>query len=215
MTNEGEVRIGVVASTPLRLLGLAAILERIPGVRVVELELDAAAYEEGLGLLVLDLRTPMDTVLFAVGRVLRQQPASRILVLGHTAILEEVQTLIAAGAKGFLPENASEDEIRMAAEVVLDGSIWGPRKVLARLIEEKLAVESAAPEDGAFEVLFSQRQREVLSFLKHGRSNTEIAAALDVEESTVKAHISKMMRKAHANSRLELTMRAIAAGQSS
>jgi len=203
----------VVASTPLRLLGLAAILQKIRGVRVVELELDAAAYEAGLALLVLDLRTPIDTVLYAVARVLREQPASRILVVGEAVAMEEVQTIIAAGAKGFLPENASEDDIQMAAKVVLDGSIWGPRKVLARVIEENLADKAAAPKEDTVELLLSQRQREVLSLLKQGRSNTEIAATLGVEESTVKAHISKMMRKTHANSRLELTMRAIAAGQ--
>ncbi len=210
MTKEqSNIRVGIVASTPLRQLGLSAILEEMPGVRTVALELDAAVYEEGLGMLVLDVRTPLDTVVYAVGRVLQQQPQSRILVLGEAVVIDEVQTIIAAGAKGFLAENASESEIKMAASVVLDGAIWGPRKVLARLIEEKRTAEVVEPEGVRFDAVLSERELEVLELLKHGRSNSEIAAVLGVEEATVKSHISKMMRKTHARSRLELTLRAL------
>lgn len=215
MNDEQQIRVGVVGSTPLRLLGLTAILEEIRGVKAVDLELDAAAHEDGLSLLVLDLRTPIDTVLYAVARVLREQSEIRILVLCEAVEAEAVQTILAAGAKGFLSQNASEAEIKMAAQVVLDGSIWGPRKVLARLIEEKQAVEAVEPQEERVEVALSQREREVLSLLKQGRSNGEIATVLGTVETTVKSHVGKIMRKTRARSRLELALRAVGAAKES
>ena len=54
-----------------------------------------------------------------------------------------VERVIGAGAKGYLTHGASESELRMAIEIILDGSVWAPRKVLARLLERGLAEQKA------------------------------------------------------------------------
>ena len=131
------------------------------------------------------------------------------MVMGEMMLPEEVQAVIGAGAKGFVSETASVSEVVMAVEVVLDGSIWAPRKVLAALIES-----GGAPgqRDGVvvpIEPLLTERERDVLNLLMNGRSNREIAAAMGIEPATVKAHLGRMLRKTQATNRVELTLRAI------
>jgi DNA-binding NarL/FixJ family response regulator len=53
------------------------------------------------------------------------------------------------------------------------------------------------------------REREVLHLLKEGGSNRDIAAAMGIDEVTVKAHLGRMLRKTGASNRVELTLRAL------
>jgi DNA-binding NarL/FixJ family response regulator len=96
----------------------------------------------------------------------------------------------------------------MAMGVVLEGSIWGPRKVLARLIQANAAREAAARLPPVEESL-TEREMEVLNLLTNGRSNREIADVLGVEEATIKAHMGRMLHKTKASNRVELTLRTL------
>ena len=57
---------------------------------------------------------------------------------------------------------------------------------------------------------FTPKEREVLTWLTQGRSNREIAATMHIDEATVKAHLGRMLRKAKASNRVELTLRVLA-----
>jgi DNA-binding NarL/FixJ family response regulator len=133
--------------------------------------------------------------------------------MGEPLSPDQIQAVIGAGAKGFLLRGAGVSEISMAVEIVLDGSIWAPRKVLARLVEAGTAgVESVAPaavKAESVEEMITGREREVLHLLMNGRSNREIAAAMGIEQATVKAHLGRMLRKTRAKNRVELTLRAM------
>jgi DNA-binding NarL/FixJ family response regulator len=203
-----QVRIGVVATTPLRLMGLASILEDALGVVTIPLELDAASAEEDMDALLVDLNVPIETMLHIVGRLRAEQPELKILVMGVAMSMEDVQALVGSGVKGFLLDNSGESEIRMAMGVVLEGSIWGPRKVLARLIQANAAREAAARLPPVEESL-TEREMEVLNLLTNGRSNREIADVLGVEEATIKAHMGRMLHKTKASNRVELTLRTL------
>jgi len=89
----------------------------------------------------------------------------------------------------------------MAVQIVQDGSIWAPRKVLARLLDRRNDRSSPAGKP-----VFTARERDVLGLLHAGRSNREIAKALNIDESTVKAHIGRLMRKVGVSNRIALTM---------
>jgi DNA-binding NarL/FixJ family response regulator len=135
------------------------------------------------------------------------------VVMGEPLTPEQIQAVIGAGAKGFLLRSAGENEISMAVEIVLDGSIWAPRKVLARLVEAGTAgAEGTVParaKTESVEEMITGREREVLHLLMNGRSNREIAAAMGIEQATVKAHLGRMLRKTRAKNRVELTLRAM------
>jgi DNA-binding NarL/FixJ family response regulator len=209
MTTEAPARIGLVASDPLRLVGMEAILADLPGMQAVPLELDQIGSAPGLAVLMLEARSGGDALQDLISRLRREYPQIRIVVVGEGLDPLLIETVIGAGAKGYLAETASEAEIRMALEVVLDGSVWAPRKVLAKLLEGGSASSSSTPAGDSIVRRMTAREREVLEHLMDGRSNRAIAEALGIDEATVKAHLGRMLRKTGAHNRVELTLRAI------
>ena len=208
-------RVGIVAADPLRSLGLEAILETEPRLETMTLDLERALAADDLSAVLLDERSVGDRLTETISRLRRDHSAMKIIVMGELTVPEHVQSVIAAGAKGYLAETAGENEIRMCLEVVLDGSVWAPRKVLARLIDAG-GVQSAGttpvtpplPGDSV-ENKMTPRELDVLRLLMDGRSNRDIAQAMGIDEVTVKAHLGRMLRKVGASNRVELTLRAM------
>jgi DNA-binding NarL/FixJ family response regulator len=126
-------------------------------------------------------------------------------VIGLEERHEYIQQVIGAGAKGYLSHTARESEIRLAIEIVRDGSVWAPRKVLARLLE----ASTAEGRGTSAEPKFTEREAQVLKLLIAGRPNREIAEALGIDAATVKAHVGRLMRKVGVENRIALTMQAV------
>jgi DNA-binding NarL/FixJ family response regulator len=210
VTTPKKAKVGVVAVDPLRSVGLLAILEDTADVEAVPMQLSEEIDLDGVDALLLDSRAPIEEMCDLVTRLRRDRPKVKIVVMGALREADHVQAIIGAGAKGYLPETASEGEIRMAMDVVLDGSIWAPRKVLARLIDAGGGAFSASATDGTTVVgVMTPRELEVLHLLMDGRNNRDIASAMGIDEVTVKAHLGRMLRKTRSNNRVELTLRAI------
>jgi DNA-binding NarL/FixJ family response regulator len=209
VTSSETACIGIVASDPLRLLGLMSILEETVGVRATALELEDAYTQPDIGVLVLGFRGPAEALTETIARLRRERPALKVVVMGESLAPSHVQAVIGAGAKGYLAETAGENEIKMAIDVVLDGSIWAPRKVLARLIDAGGSAAGSAMSDEPVAGKMTPREREVLHLLKEGGSNRDIALAMGIDEVTVKAHLGRMLRKTGASNRVELTLRAL------
>lgn len=196
---------GLIMSDELRIEGLRAILCADNGCRLVAVTSHHARDLEGLDLILLDsASTPL--LLEALESLRRASPRVRIMVMGPAASHEEIGHIILAGANGFLAYHASADELKMAVEVVLDGSVWAPRKVLANLLElanlQRKNAASAQPH-------FTPRELEVLRLLVLGQSNREIALGLAVDEGTIKAHLARLMRKVAVDNRTALSIKAI------
>jgi DNA-binding NarL/FixJ family response regulator len=207
-------QLGIVAADPLRSVGLLAILENLPGVRAIAMDLDAAFEREGLSAVLIDARSTGGMLIETISRLRRERPELKTIAMGEPLDPDHVQAVIGAGAKGYLAETAGEGEIRMAVEVVLDGSVWAPRKVLARLIDAggvpaaTASAEAAAAAESIAGKL-TPREREVLQLLMSGGSNRDIGTAMNIDEVTVKAHLGRMLRKTGASNRVELTLRAL------
>ncbi len=198
-------RIGLFATDALRIVGLKTILGDGETCEIVALTPPGSLDTSNLALAIID--SPEDGSVFElVAACRRLRPTLAVIVLGPETDPEHIGRIIGTGAKGYLSHAASEAELKMAIEVVRDGSVWAPRKVLARLLEHTLQ-EPAAPV--AAPVKFTRREREVLRLLVLGHPNRQIALALGVDEGTVKAHMGRLMRKAGVDNRTALSMRAI------
>jgi DNA-binding NarL/FixJ family response regulator len=210
MKIDGRVRVGVVAADPLRQLGLEAILAEAVGVTAVGLSLEKIAADKKLAALLIDVRSTGAGLVDIIARLRQDRGEMKIVVVGETLDPELIQAVIGAGAKGYLLETADEKEILMAMEVVLDGSVWAPRKVLAKLIDATMPAAAAggAAGDGVLSKM-TPREQEVLKLLMDGSSNRQIGKAMGIDEVTVKAHLGRMLRKTGASNRVELTLRAM------
>jgi DNA-binding NarL/FixJ family response regulator len=203
--SHGLFRIGLVATDALRILGLRTILGDGEQCEIVLLSPPGPADMAGLELAILDASIT-DEVFEVVSTFRRLRPNLKLIVLGSSNEPDHIQRVIGAGAKGYLSHTANEAELRMAISVVRDGSVWAPRKVLARLLERSLH-EPEEPKQAPVRV--TRREQEVLRLLVLGHPNRQIALALGVDEGTVKAHMGRLMRKAGVDNRTALSIRAI------
>ena len=136
-----------------------------------------------------------------------RMPGVAIVVLARVDNAATVEQALAAGARAVLPETAQVPEIRDCIRAVLRGKIWTRRE------SEACERQEAAPEIPARPSLaqrFTPKEGEVMQWLAQGRSNREIAKTMGIDEATVKAHLGRMLRKAKASNRVELTLRALA-----
>jgi DNA-binding NarL/FixJ family response regulator len=206
MSGEVQVRIGIVAADPLRALGLETILVENSALQPVVCGLHAAVGDRTLVALLLDDRFEGEDVIQTVTRLRRERPDMKLIVLGEAPDFEYIQAVVGAGARGYLLETTTEAEIRMAMNVVLDGSVWAPRKVLARLLDSTTENGIRGVDE---EVKFTAREKEVLRYLVTGLGNREIGESLGIDEKTVKAHIGRLMRKVRVTNRIGLTLHAL------
>jgi DNA-binding NarL/FixJ family response regulator len=197
--HEERVRVGLVVTDPLRMLGLQTIFDGDPKLQMVALTVPSNLDLNQFGLLILDAGCTEHFFELLAG-FRRKYARLKVIVVGSESDPEYVQQVIGSGAKGYLTHLAKESEIRMAIEIVLDGSVWAPRKVLAKLLESaNPIVPSEAPK-------ITAREGEVLRLLITGRGNREIATSLGIDEVTVKAHVGRLMRKMGVVNRIALTM---------
>lgn len=201
MPESNAPRIAIIASDTLRVAGL----EELIGDAALVQHISAPELLRGQDYEITILDEPTEELLLATISTLRRaRPGLRLIVLGASSDPERIQAAIAAGAKGYLSYTATANEVQMAISVVRDGSIWAPRKVLARLLDK------AGPEPRKHnDPYFTPREREVLTLLAEGNSNREIGAALGIDIATVKAHVSRLMRKVGVDNRVALTLKTL------
>jgi DNA-binding NarL/FixJ family response regulator len=210
LRNSKPIRIGVFTDEPLRLEGLAGIFEERPATGFAPLtpafgDLDELLSDRMLTFLVVDLNA-FPSGVGAVEDICRRRPDMRLIVIGPEANEKLIMDLVLAGARAYLDLKASPRLVRQAIEEVTSGSIWAPRRLLAKLIDQLLAVSDASLIDGPPHL--TERELQVLELILTARSNREIAQQLGIEESTVQAHVGRLMRKTGADNRINLLMRA-------
>jgi DNA-binding NarL/FixJ family response regulator len=207
-TSDGHLRLGLVATDPLRVLGLQTLFPEGGPVEVVPLSVPGALDASGVSLILIDAACT-DHVFELLATFRRTRPHLKLIVLGLEEEHEYIQRIIGAGAKGYLTHSAKESEIRLAIEIVQDGSVWAPRKVLARLLESSSASADAATVKAESALKLSKREMEVLRLLVAGRPNREIARALGIDVVTVKSHVGRLLRKVGVENRIALSVQAV------
>src|SRR5580658_5991203 len=207
MTNENAsiVRIGLLDFEPLRVTGLIEILAARSNFSVVSTDLSSAFRKPDFDLILLLARRHTESFIL-LGRLKVRYPRIKAIVMSTDSDDEAVVNAISAGAKGWLEETASPDQVLQAIDVVLSGSIWAPRKVLSKLVDRALG-NAPLPLRKRFP-RFTEREAEVLQQLVLARSNREIAQALSIREQTVKSYVARLMRKVGVDNRIALSMEA-------
>lgn len=201
-----RVRVGLLATDPLRLVGLQTVFGDDPGIEFVPLASSGALDVAGFALVIIDAGCT-DYLFELLSSFRRKYPRLKMIVMGTNGDFEFIQRVIGAGVKGYLTHTAKESEIRMAIEIVQDGSVWAPRKVLARLLESSGKSEAAAAARAVPKI--TKREEQVLRLLAAGQPNREIASTLGIDAVTVKAHVGRLMRKVGVENRIALTLHEI------
>jgi DNA-binding NarL/FixJ family response regulator len=199
------INIGILEEDPLRLIGFRSILDRVPDFRVIAMSVAEIATYSHVHLALLRNHSRgfpeiMDTLKIVL-------PAVRLIVTGTDMDEETILNALACGAKGYVNEGVPTSEIVQAIHTVHSGSVWVSRRVMSRFIERTGDSTRGRSRFGGS--MFTSREKQVLTMLVEGRSNKEIGGPLGIEERTVKAHVSSLMRKVGVTNRIALSTHAI------
>jgi DNA-binding NarL/FixJ family response regulator len=200
------IRVSVLESDPVRFLGLRTIFASQPEIQIETGTVDGvlAGPENQLVLMTANRGAAFYAGMSALKAA---RPEIRIIVTGPGNRDEDILRAVNSGAKGYVCEEASAEEFKKAIREVHSGSVWIPRRVLARFIERTTV--SARRIEPRSEEKISDREREVLRLLVAGCSNREIANELGIIERTVKAHVAQLLRKVGVTNRIALSVHAV------
>lgn len=179
--------------------------------------LSAIAQAKSLGLVLLDLMMPGMDGLKGLNAVLKQCPGIPVVVVSGFSTRDHVVAAVQAGAAGFIPKTVSGTAMVNALRLVLSGEKYLPSSTffeetpqampLPRPASPTLTGEIPAPFDK-----LSRRESEILALLVEGRTNKEIAIALELQEITIKVHLRNVYRKIGAANRAQAVRIAMSSG---
>lgn len=195
----------VIIYSPVRLFGecIAGALQPLPAIAVAE----AIQSTDTLALRARDL--PADLVLFDVTgeRALGEArlfidacPGLPVLALAVPELAEPIVACADAGLAGYVPREATAQDLLGLLEMALRGECACSPRVTSDLFRELRRRRGAVDEQPPTDPL-TRRETEILRHVSHGRSNKEVARALDLSVATVKNHLHAIYAKLRVNRR--------------
>nr|WP_269141725.1 response regulator transcription factor [Nostoc sp. NZL] len=185
--------------------GLAAMIENEPDMTVVG---QAGNGQEAIAqyrqlqpdVTLIDLRMPQVSGVDAIVAICAEFAHARMIVLTTYDGDEDIYRALRAGAKGYLLKDAEPDALLNAIHIVHRGQQYIPSEVAAKLVQRMNIPE------------LSDREQEVVCQMARGLSNQDIAAALNITESTVKFHINRILSKLGVSDRTQAVITALKRG---
>jgi len=148
----------------------------------------------------MDVRMPDLDGIAATRELTRTVPAAKVLMLTTFEQDDYIFGALRAGASGFLLKRTRPEDLIAAVHTIAAGDALLSPSVTRRVIDRM--AHHPAPDRAALAQLTS-REREVLQLIARGLSNREIAAALVVEESTVRTHVKRILMKLDLRDRVQ------------
>ena len=210
------IRVAIADDQALVRSGFRMILDARPDVEVVgEAEDGQQAVELVRNLepdvLLLDVRMPNLDGIEATRRIVADGSTTRIMILTTFDLDDYVHDAVRAGASGFLLKDVRPAELVDAIRLVASGNALLAPTALGRLLERFGTPGSPASGASALPTL-TEREREILQLIAEGLSNAEIASRLVLSDTTIKTHISNLLRKLGVRDRVQAVIAAYDSG---
>ena len=210
------IRVVLADDQPLVRAGLRVLINGTPDIEVTG---DAATGAQAVQLardtrpdvVVMDIRMPGMDGIEATRMITASCDPTRVLVLTTFDDDDYVYDALRAGASGFLVKDMALDDILTAIRVVSAGDALIAPAVTRRLIAQFTARPAPEPPQRRLDGI-TEREREVLTLIGRGMSNSEIADHLFISTATAKAHVAHLLTKLGARDRVQLVITAYQAG---
>jgi DNA-binding NarL/FixJ family response regulator len=167
-----------------------------------------------VGLVLLDLMMPGMDGLVGLQQIKAKRPTLPVVIVSGFSSRDHVAAAVQAGAAGFIPKTVSGTALVNALRLVLSGETYLPSSSFFEDAANQASPAAPAKAVGApppFDKL-SRREGEILAQLVEGRTNKEIAIALNLQEITIKVHLRNVYRKIGAANRAQAVRIALQSG---
>jgi DNA-binding NarL/FixJ family response regulator len=152
---------------------------------------------------VLDLNLPDVDGIEGLVRIKKIAPDSKIVVVSSISDNRVTHHVIRAGANGFVPKDSSREELIRAFQSVADGETYTPEDYVTPQDDE---TELADQEILKKLKSLTPQQTTILALICRGKLNKQIAFDLSIAETTVKAHLTAIMRKLGVRNRIQAAL---------
>jgi DNA-binding NarL/FixJ family response regulator len=210
-------RVLIADDDDLMRAGLAELLTVDPEIEIVG---EAATGREAVehvrrlkpDVVLMDVRMPDLDGIGATRELAAAAPSVRVLILTTFEQDDYVFGALRAGASGFLLKRTRPEDLIAAVHTIAAGDSLLSPSVTRRVINRMAQQPTPALADLAKLDELTQREREVLVLIARGLSNREIAAALVVEESTIRTHVKRILMKLGLRDRVQAVIFAYETG---
>lgn len=216
------IRVMIVDDQSLVRAGFAMLVRSQPDLTVVAECADGQDCVDTLGRLaregvtvdvvLMDVRMPRMDGIAATRAVIEKHCDTRVLVLTTFDLDEYAFTALRAGASGFLLKDAPPEDLLAAIRTVHAGDAVIAPSTTRRLVETYVKASPAPQALVDQTATLTDREREVWVAIAQGLTNSEIAEALFVSETTVKTHVGRILAKTGMRDRVALVVLAYQTG---
>jgi DNA-binding NarL/FixJ family response regulator len=213
------VRVLLVDDDDLMRAGLRSVLSSDETIDVIGEAGDGRDAVEcvrklGPDVVLMDVRMPNLDGIAATREVLDARPEAKVVILTTFEEDDYIFGALRAGASGFLLKRTSPEDLIGGLHTVAAGDSLLSPSVTRRVVERMAGQPDPAPDAAARARLqdLTPREREVLELVARGLSNSEIATAFVIEESTVKTHVKRILMKLRLRDRVQAVIFAYESG---
>lgn len=161
----------------------------------------ASEHAASIGLVLLDLGLPGVVGMEGLDRVREALPAAHVIVVSGDDHPATIDAAFAHGARGYVPKSSSAFAFHSALNTVFHGELYVPAQVLTSRPTPPQAPREA--DSAASQTRLTQRQEDVLVGLARGLANKEIAEELGMSPSTVRVHVSAILKALNVENRTQ------------
>lgn len=156
----------------------------------------------------MDLKMPGSDGVEATGRIVREAPEVRVIILTTFESDGYVLQALRAGASGYLLKDSTPEAIVLSIQAVMAGE----RVIAGAVATRVLGMLSGATSGKEFYDGLTPREVEILRLIATGMANKEIAYRLQISDKTVRNHVSNMYEKLQVFDRAQATLYAVRKG---
>jgi DNA-binding NarL/FixJ family response regulator len=172
--------------------------EASDGMRAVEM-----ARELMPDVILMDISMPGIDGLEATRQIKAEIPYVRIVILTVSDSDRSLFEAIKSGAQGYLLKQVEPAALLNTLRGIARGEASISRSMASRLLQDLAREPRPAAPSAMAAARLTPREQEVLGLVAHGKSNKEIASALDIAENTVKNHLKNILEKLHLENRVQ------------
>jgi len=141
----------------------------------------------------------------ALAAIREKLPDQKIVILTVSESNDDLTAALNAGVDGYVLKGVGAKTLAEILEMVARGESYVPPTLAARMLASLKQMSTRSADEGPLSQL-SVREREILAFVANGLSNKEIAIRLDLQEKTVKHHMTRILSKLRVRNRTEAAL---------